>query len=67
TGMNLQERKDYFQEAQKLIHSDAPWIFGYSPKEIYGVRKSVVNWRPTPDGRMNMHAVYLGTSLPCPH
>lgn len=64
TGMNLQERKDYFQEAQKLIHSDAPWIFGYSPKEIYGVRKSVVNWRPTPDGRMNMHDVYLGTSLP---
>lgn len=58
-GMNSQERKEHFQEAQKLIYSDAPWIFGYSPKEIYGLRKSVVNWKPTPDGRMNMHDVMV--------
>ena len=58
-GMEEEERKKAFQKTQELIYADAPWIFGYSPKEIYGVRKSVTNWKPTPDGRMNMHDVTL--------
>ena len=56
-GMKKEEREKAFQKAQELIYADAPWIFGYSPKEIYGVRKAVTNWKPTPDGRMNMHDV----------
>ena len=59
TGMDMEKRRSYFREVQRLIYDDLPVVPLYSPKEIYGVRRSVKNWTPTPDGRMDMHDVYL--------
>jgi peptide/nickel transport system substrate-binding protein len=61
TGMDPGLRKTSFQQVQRLIHDDAPVVFLFSPKEIYGIRKSVKNYAPTPDGRMDMHDVYLSS------
>ncbi len=58
-GMDAEKRSRHFREAQRFIYEDAPWIFGYSMKEIYGARKQVKSWHPIPDGRMNMHDVFL--------
>jgi peptide/nickel transport system substrate-binding protein len=58
-GMDAEKRSRLFREAQRFIYEDAPWIFGYSMKEIYGARKQVKSWHPIPDGRMNMHDVFL--------
>lgn len=58
-GMDADQRKQFFREAQRLIYEDTPWIFGYSMKEIYGARKRVKNWQPIPDSRMNMHDVFI--------
>ncbi|MFP4081141.1 MAG: ABC transporter substrate-binding protein [Candidatus Aminicenantes bacterium] len=57
-GMDTEKRKQFLRQAQHLIFQDAPWIFGYSMKEIYGARKRLKGWRPIPDGRMNMHDVF---------
>ena len=59
TTMDTAERERLYQQAERIIHSDAPWIFGYSMKEIYAARNEVQNWAPTPDGRMNMHDVVI--------
>jgi peptide/nickel transport system substrate-binding protein len=61
TGLDMEMRRSYFREVQRLIHDDIPVVFLFSPKEIYGVRRSVKNWVPTPDGRMDMHDVYLSS------
>lgn len=59
TGMEVEKRRSYFKETQRIIHDDMPVVFLYSPKEIYGARVELKNWTPTPDGRMDMHDAYL--------
>jgi peptide/nickel transport system substrate-binding protein len=58
--MDLNLRAELFREAQALIHQDAPWIFGYSLKEIHAARQEVENWQPRPDGMLHMHDVFIG-------
>ncbi len=40
-----------YAKAQRIIWSDAPWVFGWVPNEIEAARKEVRDWRPGPDGR----------------
>ncbi|RKY01105.1 ABC transporter substrate-binding protein [Candidatus Poribacteria bacterium] len=61
TGMDPEKRKAYFREVQRILHEDKPVVFLFAPKEIWGVRASVRGWSPTPDGRMDMHDVYLAS------
>jgi len=58
-AMDVAKRKQLYHDAERAIHEDAPWVFGYSMKDIYAARKEVTNWKPTPDGRMNMHDVRM--------
>ena len=58
-GLDSEIRKQNFIKAQKLIHDDMPVVFLFSPKDMYGVRKSVAGWKPTPDGRIDLHGAYL--------
>ncbi len=53
------KRKQYWQEVQEMVYEDAPMIFGYITKEIYAQRANVTNWKPSPDGRINLHDVGL--------
>lgn len=55
--MDTEKRRRLYREAERIIHTNSPWIFGYSMKEIYAARNEIRNWTPTPDGRMNMHDV----------
>lgn len=55
--LDQQERKDRYGKAQEIIYNDAPWVFGYSVKEIEASSKSVVNWKPSMDNRVNLHDV----------
>jgi len=34
-------------------------VFLYVAQEVYGVSRRVVNWRPSPDSRINLHDVDL--------
>ena len=57
--MDRRARKDYYQAAQRIIHRDAPMIFGYAADELYGVRERVKNFKPSPGGMIVMHDVYV--------
>ena len=57
--MEANERRRLFERAQRLIHSDAPWVFGYRMDELYGARREVEGWQPSADGRLNMHDTML--------
>lgn len=43
--------REAYAKAQRIIWSDAPWIFGWVPNEIEAARKEVRDWQPGPDGR----------------
>ncbi|MBL7184090.1 MAG: hypothetical protein ISS50_06535 [Anaerolineae bacterium] len=56
---DAQERRDIYHEMQRLIYQDAPAIFLYVPQEIEAASARVHNWEPSPDSRINLHAVWL--------
>lgn len=59
SSIDEQERLNLYKQAQQIIYTDAPWIFGFSKKEIEVSVKGIVNWQPSMDGRINMHDVGL--------
>ncbi|HEY85428.1 MAG TPA: ABC transporter substrate-binding protein [Chloroflexi bacterium] len=53
------ERQLIYNKAQRLIYQDAPAVFLYVPQEIDAASADVQNWNPSPDGRINLHDVWL--------
>jgi peptide/nickel transport system substrate-binding protein len=53
------ERAKAYYEAQRLIFEDAPAVFLYVPQEVEAASARVRNWEPSPDGRINLHDVWL--------
>jgi peptide/nickel transport system substrate-binding protein len=51
TATDERTAQDAYSKAQRILYDDAPWIFGWVPKEIEAATKSVQNWEPGPDGR----------------
>lgn len=52
-------RAGAYREIQKIVHEDAPMIFGYAPHEFYGLQKRVRNFVPSPTGMFQFGNVYL--------
>jgi len=52
-------RHEIYDELQRLIYDDAPAVFLYVPQEIAAASAHVRNWQPSPDGRINLHDVWL--------
>jgi peptide/nickel transport system substrate-binding protein len=53
-------RRDIYKEMQRIIRDEAPAVFLYVPQEIEAASARVRNWEPSPDGRINLHDVWLG-------
>jgi len=53
------KREEIYMEAQEIIYNDAPWIFGYTLKEIEAGHINLQNWAPTPDAMLYMDEVTL--------
>jgi ABC-type transport system substrate-binding protein len=49
-----EERERLFHAIARLAHEDAPWIYLYSPQQIFGVRASL-NWKARPDNMIWVH------------
>lgn len=54
-----EKRRESYYEMQRLIYQDAPSVFLYVPQEIEAVSTRVHNWEPSPDGRINLHDVWM--------
>lgn len=52
------EREEAFQAIQEILYEEVPQVFLYVPQELYGVRKGLQNWVPSPDSRINLHRAY---------
>jgi peptide/nickel transport system substrate-binding protein len=52
-------RHEIYDELQRIIYDDAPAVFLYVPQEIAAASARVRNWQPSPDGRINLHDVWL--------
>lgn len=59
TGTDAAEREKIYREVQEILYDDAPWVFGYAMQEIEASRKTVQNWVPATDSRINLHRVSL--------
>jgi len=46
--MNTDKRKQLYGQLLRLIHDDAPWLFGYQQMDIYGVNNRL-KWTPRGD------------------
>jgi peptide/nickel transport system substrate-binding protein len=61
-----EKRREIYYRMQRLIQQDAPAIFMYVPQEIEACSVRVQNWEPSPDGRINLHDVWLSDATPAP-
>jgi len=52
-------RHEIYDELQGIVYNDAPTVFLYVPQEIAAASARVYNWQPSPDGRINLHDVWL--------
>jgi peptide/nickel transport system substrate-binding protein len=57
--LNREKRVTLYRRAQEIVNRDAPWIFLWLPQEIYGISARLRGWRPSSDGRINLHDAYL--------
>ncbi|TBL75801.1 ABC transporter substrate-binding protein [Paenibacillus thalictri] len=54
TEIDTEKRKTIYKEAQQIIYKEAPWVFGFSKKEIEAGAKTLQGWAPMPDGSLYM-------------
>ncbi|MHB8134733.1 MAG: ABC transporter substrate-binding protein [Anaerolineaceae bacterium] len=59
TTINESERHAIYDEAQQIIYDEAPAVFLVLPEEVEAALKSVLNWEPASDSRINLHDVCL--------
>jgi peptide/nickel transport system substrate-binding protein len=52
-------RARLYGEAEAIASADLSYLYLWVPKEIYGISDRVSGWRPSSDGRINLHDVCL--------
>lgn len=54
-----EKRREAYYEVQKIVHEEAPWVFGYILPNIEASTEHVENFEPSMDNRVNLHDVSL--------
>jgi peptide/nickel transport system substrate-binding protein len=47
---NVEERQKIYRQIYTIVRDDAPWIFLYRPTRYWGVKSTMKDWTPRPDG-----------------
>lgn len=55
------KRQAMYQEAEQIIHDEAPWIFLHQQVSIYGVNKSKIKWQGRSDEFLNVFEMSSAT------
>jgi peptide/nickel transport system substrate-binding protein len=53
------KRRQLYAQAQRIIYDEAPAVFLFVPEVVEASTAQVRNWTLSPDGRLNMHDVWL--------
>ena len=48
------KRRALYLRVQTIVHADAPWVFLWLPRDVYGVSKRVHGFKPQADGKINL-------------
>jgi len=56
---DVAKRHEIYNEIQRIVWEEAPMVFLFVPQEIEAAAANVQNWGPSPDGRINLHDVWL--------
>jgi peptide/nickel transport system substrate-binding protein len=57
--LDPERRSQIYSEAQQIIYEEAPAVFLFLPDAVEASTARVQDWSPSPDGRLNMHDVWL--------
>jgi peptide/nickel transport system substrate-binding protein len=57
--MDAAKREAMYKQAEQVIHEEYLWVFNYNRLVIEASSAKVENWKPSPDGRINLHDVGL--------
>jgi len=57
--LDPEQRHQIYDEAQQIVYQQAPAVFLFLPDVAEASTVRVQGWIPSPDGRLNMHDVWL--------
>jgi peptide/nickel transport system substrate-binding protein len=57
--LDPEQRQQIYYEAQQIVYQEAPAVFLFLPDAVEASTARVQDWSPSPDGRLNMHDVWL--------
>jgi peptide/nickel transport system substrate-binding protein len=57
--LDPEQRQQIYYEAQQTVYQEAPAVFLFLPDAVEASSARVQDWSPSPDGRLNMHDVWL--------
>lgn len=55
TEMDVAKRSKLYEDAQAIIHREAPLIYLWLPQDVYGASKRLQGWKPSPRGIIKLH------------
>jgi peptide/nickel transport system substrate-binding protein len=55
TETDVEERSQMYQDAQAIIHEEAPLLFLWLPQDVYGASARLAGWEPSPRGIIKLH------------
>ncbi|MDA0675511.1 MAG: ABC transporter substrate-binding protein, partial [Proteobacteria bacterium] len=59
TETDVAKRSKMYQDAQAIVHKEAPLLYLWLPQDIYGASKRLKGWQPSPRGIVKLHRAYV--------
>ncbi|HET6469549.1 MAG TPA: ABC transporter substrate-binding protein [Geminicoccaceae bacterium] len=55
TETDVEARSKMYQDAQAIIHEEAPLLYLWLPQDVYGASVRLKDWQPSPRGIIKLH------------
>lgn len=59
SSLDQEQRTSCYETVQRIVHGDAPMIFGYAAEEFYAFGSRVKGFNPSPTGMLDLQTVRL--------
>jgi peptide/nickel transport system substrate-binding protein len=59
TETDIEARSRMYQDAQAIIHDEAPLLYLWLPQDVYGASTRLGGWQPSPRGIIKLHRAYI--------
>jgi len=59
TETDVARRSKMYEEAQAIIHREAPLLYLWLPQDVYGASRRLKGWQPSPRGVIRLHDARL--------